>query len=93
MQLGLGCKPDGAPSNIRELVMQHLDKAATDIAGPGKETGEFHPGFLHEWNDLSEVYGENLPKLREVKKAYDPEDRFNKGVDFARVRVTPGMTV
>ena len=82
MQLVLGCKPDGAPSNIRDIAMKQLAKAGSQIAGPGKDPKEYHAGFLHEWNKLEEVYGENLPKLKEVKRKYDPANRFNKAVDL-----------
>lgn len=92
MQLALGCRPDGAPSNIRELAMRQLELAGPQIA-LDKETKEYHIGFLHEWNDLHDVYGENLDKLQAVKKKYDPKNRFNKGVDLVNEKVTNGTTV
>lgn len=82
MQLVLGGKSAGAPENIREMAMKQFAKAGDQIAGPGKFGKEYHAGFLHEWNDLREVYGENLDRLREVKKRYDPKNRFNKCVDL-----------
>ena len=93
MQLGLGCKTEGAPHNIRELAMKQFEKAGPQISGPNEDPKEFHAGFLHEWNDLREVYGENLDKLKEVKKQYDPKNRFNKGVDLAGEKLTAGATV
>jgi len=73
--------------------MDLFQKAPSQIAGPGKVTGDFHAGALHEWNNLSEVYGENLEKLKAVKKTYDPTNRFNKGVNLMDEKMTPGMTV
>lgn len=93
MQFVLGCKSEKAPGNVREIAMKQFQRAPVQIAGKGKVTGDFHAGFLHEWNDLHEVYGENLQKLKEVKKAYDPMNRFNKGVNLVDGKVTPGMIV
>lgn len=93
MQLVLGCKPEGAPPNVREIVMEQFAKAGSQIAGPNEGPKEFHAGFLHEWNNLEEVYGENLGKLKSLKKKYDQKNRFNKGVDLANEKVNEGTTV
>lgn len=93
MQLGLGCKEEGAPANIKQIVMQQFQNASKQIPTPGKETGEFHPGFLHEWNDLKAIYGENWNKLREVKDRFDPRNRFCKGLDLVAGRVSEKTTV
>ncbi|KAK3626642.1 hypothetical protein LTR56_019708 [Elasticomyces elasticus] len=66
MQVLLGCKPETAPPNIKDIAMQRLQAVGKEIAG-SRETGEYHAGFLHEWNDLREVYGENYERLRELK--------------------------
>lgn len=82
MQVVLGCNAASAPPNLEQLVQQRLAAAVTEIGG-GKETGEFHAGFLHEWNDLNKVFGDNLNKLQVLKGRYDPANRFNKSVPLA----------
>ena len=52
--------------------MEQFAKAGPQISGPNGHTKEFHAGFLHEFNNLHEVYGENLEKLKSIKKKYDP---------------------
>lgn len=80
MQVVLGCNAQKGPSNLENIVQQRLKLTNTEIAGPGKETGEFHAGFLQEWNDLDRVFGENIGRLRAMKEKYDPDGRFNKSV-------------
>ncbi|EMD00474.1 hypothetical protein BAUCODRAFT_20568 [Baudoinia panamericana UAMH 10762] len=92
MQLALGCSPEGAPSNLKEIVMKRFQVAEDELAG-SKKTGEYHAGFLHEWNDLKQVYGENYERLRELKKRFDPRNRFNKGVDLLGGKISEGATL
>lgn len=92
MQVVLGCRPEGTPKNIKDIAMKRFQALGPEVAG-SRETGEFHAGFLHEWNDLKQVYGESYGKLRELKKRYDPRNRFNRGADLASGKVTEGMTV
>jgi hypothetical protein len=80
MQVVLGCNAGKAPLNLEKIVQQRLAVTDTEIAGPGEVTGEFHAGFLHEWNDLDKVFGENIGRLRALKKKHDPMGRFNKSV-------------
>jgi hypothetical protein len=79
MQVVLGCNAASVPPNLEELVHKRLSVAETEIGG-GKETGEYHAGFLHDWNDLDRVFGVNLERLRTLKGRYDPANRFNKSV-------------
>jgi len=83
----LGCKPETAPANVQEIVMRRFHAAGREVAGD-RETREFLPGFLNEWNDLRQVYGENYDRLMEIKKRFDPENRFHKGVDLMRAEVS-----
>jgi FAD/FMN-containing dehydrogenase len=34
--------------------------------------------FAHGDESLEDIYGESLPRLRELKKKWDPENRFNQ---------------
>ncbi|KAK1069801.1 hypothetical protein LTR74_004680 [Friedmanniomyces endolithicus] len=72
--------------------MKRLQAAGRDIAGD-RETGEFHPGFLNEWNDLRQIYSGNYDRLMELKKRFDPDNRFNKGEDLGRAKIRKGMTM
>ncbi|KAK0887585.1 hypothetical protein LTR02_017085 [Friedmanniomyces endolithicus] len=92
LQLVLRCKPETAPRNIQEIAMKRLQAAGRDIAGDRK-TGEFHPGFLNEWNDLRQIYGGNYDRLMELRKRFDPDNRFNKGEDLGRAKIRKGMTM
>lgn len=80
MQVVLGCNAGIAPPDLEDIVQQRLAVTDTEIAGAGKETGEFHAGFLQEWNELDKVFGENIGRLRALKEKYDPMGRFNKSV-------------
>lgn len=95
LQLLLGCPPNSktrAGGDSRELAMSQLSKGGKEV-GKESHTGEWHPGFLHDWSDLKEVYGPNYEKLKESKKRYDPRNRFNKGVDLTEGKITERLTV
>lgn len=81
MQVVVGCKSDTSNVDIRKLAHSRLQVLSTEVAG-NRATGEYHAGFLHEWNDPHLVYGENFGKLKEVKMRLDPKNRFNKGINL-----------
>ncbi|KAI5359335.1 putative berberine/berberine, FAD-binding domain, PCMH-type, FAD-binding, type PCMH, subdomain 2 [Septoria linicola] len=93
MQVLLGTAPEGAPDDVKDIAMKQFAKVGPEIGGKDAFHGEYHAGFLHEWNNLEEVYGENWERLLETKQKYDPENRFNKGIDLGRGKVTEAMTV
>lgn len=82
MQVVLGCNADKAPAGLEAIVQQRLSQVENEIIGADKATGRFHAGFLHEWNDFSLVFGENLGRLKTLKQKYDPQNRFDKSVDL-----------
>jgi FAD/FMN-containing dehydrogenase len=79
MQVVLGCNAASVLPNLEELVQRRLSVAGTEIGG-GKETGEYHAGFLHNWNDLDRVFDGNWERLQTLKRKCDPKNRFNKSV-------------
>lgn len=94
LQLLLGCPPDSKTKHVgdpRDLAMRQLGKAGKEV-GKDSFIGEWHAGFLHDWSDLQEVYGPNYEKLKKLKKKYDPQNRFNKGVDLTERKITEEMT-
>ena len=86
MQISLGCRADVAPSNLRDIAMNQLEKLESHLTAPGEKPVEFYPGFLHGWNRLEEVFAENLGKLKSTKDHYDPRNRFNKSVDLMNLK-------
>jgi FAD/FMN-containing dehydrogenase len=83
LQTVVGCKSEADVVKIKELAHSRLQALSTEVAG-NRATGEYHAGFLHEWNDPRLVYGENFERLKEIKMRHDPADRFNKGVDLLK---------
>ena len=73
--------------------MEQFQKASANISVPGLDTGEYHVGFLHEWNDIPKIYAENAARLIEMKGKYDPCNRFDKGVDLVQGKVGEDMFV
>lgn len=41
-------------------------------------TGLRYINFAHGDETQEEIYGESLPRLRHLKKHYDPQNRFNQ---------------
>jgi hypothetical protein len=77
----VGCKSATGVARVKELAHSGLESLSTVVAG-SRTTGEFHAGFLHEWNDLDLVYGENLEKLESIKMRLDLANHFNKAIDL-----------
>ncbi|GAB7358887.1 hypothetical protein MBLNU230_g4110t1 [Neophaeotheca triangularis] len=75
----------GVGSTVLLEFMGPLLKLEDEVVGKNK-TGEYHAGFLHPWNDLSEVFGENPEKLMGMKLNYGPKNRFSEGANFAGAR-------
>ena len=53
--------------SIRDIAVRE----GQDVVG-GKNAK--YPGYAAFWTPLEDLYGESLPRLKEVKKKYDPED-------------------
>ncbi|KAB2580627.1 FAD-linked oxidoreductase afoF [Lasiodiplodia theobromae] len=76
LQLLTGSHPD---SNCPEELALHALAMAPYIIKKTHSKEEFFPNFLESINDRSAIFGVNYGKILEVKKKYDPQQRFNKG--------------
>ncbi|KAK7225258.1 hypothetical protein V2G26_013261 [Clonostachys chloroleuca] len=59
------------------------DKFGAQVRELWRETDGFdnprtYINFAHGDEDLEDIYGESLPRLRELKKKWDPSNRFNQ---------------
>ncbi|KAK7728129.1 hypothetical protein SLS57_002599 [Botryosphaeria dothidea] len=76
LQLLTGSLPgSGCPE---ALALEALGKAPLMIK-ESHSKADFFPNFLEPVNDRSAIFGDNYPKLQQLKKQYDPEARFDKG--------------
>ncbi|KAF1915630.1 FAD binding domain-containing protein [Ampelomyces quisqualis] len=66
---------------------EQLDKAAVKCGkeirevwrkSNGRDFNASYVNFAHGDEPLEEIYGDSLPRLRELKRKWDPEDRFNQ---------------
>ena len=52
------------------------------VPGIGKVLPRY-PNYYLQGTHASEFYGDNLPKLKAIKKKFDPSNRFNKSISIA----------
>ena len=60
-----------AVKSIAASIREVATKEGQDILG---EKDVKYPGSSSFWSQPEEIYGESLPRLRDVRKRYDPED-------------------
>ncbi|KAM3425440.1 hypothetical protein BST61_g7386 [Cercospora zeina] len=78
--------PKDTSEDVENKASTQLQKLGDQITAGKGFHGEYFTAFLYEWNYMRQV-------LVEVKQKYDPDDRFNKGIDVGSQRVSKGMTV
>ena len=39
-----------------------------------------YPNYMLQGTPANQFYGENLPQLQDIKRIFDPRNRFNKGI-------------
>ncbi|EEH23592.2 cysteine desulfurase, mitochondrial [Paracoccidioides brasiliensis Pb03] len=87
LQLVLGYHSDTDCSTA--LALELLERGPTEIA-PSHKPNEFWPAFLHGFHDLSQIFGPNYERLRQIKTKYDPKGRkILQARQVARFRFPP----
>jgi FAD/FMN-containing dehydrogenase len=75
-------QPDAAEGHAEENAA-HLREAAKRIAAAAQKEGirvlSKYPNYALHGTPAVEFYGGKLDLLKDLKKRYDPSDRFNKG--------------
>jgi hypothetical protein len=76
LQLLTGFVPGSGASDKQAL--QFLREAPAEIAIK-HDPADYFPNFIENHNDLEKIYGVNYPRLRQLKKKYDPKGKLNAG--------------
>ncbi|KAF1996180.1 hypothetical protein P154DRAFT_580111 [Amniculicola lignicola CBS 123094] len=75
LQLGCGAL-NGCSDEVHDLGVQLLAEAAKDILKDEYSVGDCLPRDYEEFHDPVEMFGENVDKLRAIKKRVDPNNRL-----------------
>ncbi|KIX94202.1 uncharacterized protein Z520_10229 [Fonsecaea multimorphosa CBS 102226] len=78
LQLGTGSFPGSLESDA--LSLKALADAPFEISRT-HTNADYIPNFIESFNDIEAIFGDNYPRLKEIKKRYDPKGRL--GVRFA----------
>ncbi|OQV00655.1 FAD binding domain-containing protein isoform 2 [Cladophialophora immunda] len=73
LQLGTGSFPGSPESDA--LSLKALSEAPFEIS-PTHSRADYTPNFIDSFNDVEAIFGENHPRLKEIKKKYDPKGRL-----------------
>lgn len=93
MQVALVTSPEDTSEEVESIASTQLERLASQITAGHGFHGEYFVAWLQDWNDLSEVYGENWDRLLAVKRKYDPEDRFYRAIGLRRQEVSRSVAV
>ncbi|KPI38969.1 uncharacterized protein AB675_4445 [Cyphellophora attinorum] len=75
--IGSGCSADAPDSDLREAKRLVRDVGPAKILGAESAKHMVAiPNAMEDFHDLKAIYGENLPRLQEIKKKYDPNNRI-----------------
>lgn len=81
LQLSAGCVPSPTERTARSAMAREILTAALEkISGREQPPGHYLPNFALPWNNIAAMFGPNWGRVCEIKRRYDPHNRFNKGL-------------
>ena len=73
--LGTGCAPNSS-KEVSDKAKKYIIEGPQKILGKSMGEVDIVPNGLEEFHDIERVYGDHMPKLRQVKARFDPKNRL-----------------
>jgi hypothetical protein len=69
-----GCAPDASPEE--EQIARQLCMDVPEVVFGEHVKLSFAPNALDDFHDMRDVFAENLPRLKELKRMHDPYNKL-----------------